>query len=87
MSIKGIWVSQAPFIRWVAVANADTFGSPGDTQPDLPDAIYIGTTGDLVCTDHNGNSVTFKNVPQGTVLLISPILVTTAPASTLALYR
>ena len=38
----------------------------------IPRSVYVGTTGDVVCVDHSGNTVTFKNVQQGTWLPVMP---------------
>lgn len=32
--------------------------------------IYVGVTGDVVAVGQNGTAITFKNVPQGSVLPI-----------------
>lgn len=37
--------------------------------------IYVGGTGDIVCDFADGNSVTFKAVPVGTQLCVSPLRV------------
>lgn len=86
MAQKGNWVSLAPFKEFVAVTDGDSYG-PGTAHPEFPDAVFIGTTGNLVCVDLNGNAVTFTGVPAGEILPISPASITTAPAATLVLFR
>lgn len=41
-----------------------------------PRAIYVGTTGDIVMTGDDDVSVTFANVPDGTLLPVSPKTIT-----------
>lgn len=41
-----------------------------------PRAIYVGTVGDIVMTGDNDVSVTFANVPDGTLLPVSPKSIT-----------
>jgi hypothetical protein len=48
-----------------------------DTVQVMPGAIglYVGGTGDIVVTDQDNNIVTFKAVPVGALLPISPKLI------------
>lgn len=51
--------------RYVAVTKSDTVGySPAR-------ALYVGTTGDVVAVDTDGNTCTFTGVPGGTILPVS----------------
>ena len=45
---------------------------PSDTvkQNPMPNAIYVGGTGDVAIKDHYGVTKTFKAVPVGTQLLV-----------------
>lgn len=44
--------------------------TPSDTADLAPMALalYVGTGGDIVAQDPDGNEVTFSNVPQGAIL-------------------
>lgn len=52
-----------PATRAVAVVPHDI-----NPLPDVPKALYIGTGGTLVARGASGGDVTFKNVPEGSVL-------------------
>ena len=86
MSEIGSLTYLVPYKSWRLITNGDAFG-PGTANPELPDALYIGTAGNVVAVDVNGNSATFTAVPAGTVLPIQPRTATTVPAVTLALFR
>jgi hypothetical protein len=55
----------SPATRAFAVAPAD-----GTQLPYLTRAIYVGGSGDLTVTTEDGDTVTFKSVPTGTVLSV-----------------
>lgn len=86
MAEIGPLTSLAPYKAWRLINSGDAFG-PGTAHPELPDALYIGTAGNVVAIDVNGNSATFTAVPAGTVLPIQPRTATTVPVATLALFR
>lgn len=48
--------------------------APNDATdlPSVPRGVYVGGAGDIVATGHDGVDVTFKAVPVGTTLPISP---------------
>ena len=50
--------------------------------------VYVGAAGSVVVIDRDGNTVTFLAVPVGSVLPISPAVVTAASVATglIALY-
>lgn len=49
--------------------------------------LYVGTGGDVVTEDQEGNTVTHKNVPSGLELAISPRKIrTTSTASDFVIY-
>jgi hypothetical protein len=87
-AVKGNLDSVAPYTRFAAISTPASFGPFAVPPSEAVDALYVGnTTLTLVVTGSDGVSVTFSNVPAGTVLPISPTTVTTASAGTLALFR
>jgi len=44
--------------------------------PTTAQGLYVGTTGDVTVTTKNGTSVTFKNVPAGSILPVRCVKVT-----------
>lgn len=46
--------------------------TPHDTNPNVFNALYVGTTGDVAVVTKEGTTVTFQNVPVG----ILPVAVT-----------
>jgi hypothetical protein len=91
MSFKGDLVQQVPYSRFAALANGNTFPAPSNTAPytftENSNGVYVGTTGDVVVVGIDGVSVTFKNVPQGTILPINIAVATTVPSNTLVLFQ
>ena len=62
----------------------DAFVVTPDDDTDLaqvPRALYVGTGGDVAVTFPSG-SVTFTNVPNGTILMIRPLRVLEATTAT-----
>lgn len=57
-----------PSSRYAAVTPSDTDGS-GDLA-EVSRAIFVGTGGNLVAIRPDGTSVTFANVPDGTLMPI-----------------
>jgi hypothetical protein len=86
MAQIGWLTSSAPYKAWRAISNGDAFG-PGTANPELPDAIYVGTTGTLVLVDVNGNSVSLLAATAGTILPLQPRTATTVTTGCLALFR
>ncbi len=75
---------QAPQVATGAVAI-----TPSDSAAVDFAAIYVGggvsggaTAGDVVCTGQDGVSVTFKNVPIGSIIPMAVILVATGTTAT-----
>ena len=67
------------------VANKFVSVTHSNTVPVSAGAVglYVGGTGDVVVTDRDGNTTTFKAVPTGALLPISPKLVNTSSTATL----
>ncbi|PUB87068.1 MAG: hypothetical protein DBP02_02150 [gamma proteobacterium symbiont of Ctena orbiculata] len=62
-----------------------------DDNTDLPGgacvALYVSVTGNIAVTMHNGDSVTFENVPVGPLgIAVKRVLATGTTATVLALY-
>lgn len=54
-----------------------------DTVPNVFSAIYVGGAGDVTVTTQNGDLVTFKAPPVGTIIPVSTSLVMAATTATL----
>lgn len=57
-----------PYITFEAITPSDT-----NTFTNAYRSIFVGVGGDVVLTDIEGNTVTFKNVPSGTILKVQPV--------------
>lgn len=61
---------QDPGAEWAALDAQ--FSDSVDLTSGIPQAIYIGVTGNIVVTDKKGNKATFTAVPVG-ILPIQPV--------------
>lgn len=74
-----------PAISFYAVTPSDSV----DITPSKARALYIGSTGDLVCINASGDPITFVGVVAGTVLPIQTTRVNstgTSASSIVALF-
>lgn len=60
---------------------ADEVTPGAGALPEVTRALWIGTGGDVTLTTKGGNTVTFANVPDGTLLPVRATHVTAATAS------
>lgn len=61
-----------PYNESIAITTSDSENlMPYTVRNRLTDAIYVGTTGDVIAVDQNGDATTFKAVPAGVWLPIA----------------
>lgn len=79
MAVKPIVLNVELFSRFAAITPSDTkqYGVFAASPIEDINAIYVGATGDLAVVGSDGVAATFKSVPTGTVLNISPLIVKT----------
>lgn len=64
--------SQQPFNLWATISPDDSADLPQfKTGGRLTNALYVGTTGDVVIVGQNNIATTWKAVPAGTILPVA----------------